>query len=29
MEDGTIHLGSAAGPVLQFKTLPYVLPDPA
>lgn len=29
LETGTIHLGSAAGPVLNFKPLPYPLPDPA
>lgn len=29
MEDGTIHAGSAGGPVLQFRPLPYALPDPA
>lgn len=29
MEAGTIHLGSAGGPVLRFKPLPYPLPDPA
>jgi folate-binding protein YgfZ len=29
MEHGTIHLGSAGGPALQFRPLPYALPDPA
>jgi folate-binding protein YgfZ len=29
MEDGTVHLASASGPALQFKPLPYALPDPA
>lgn len=29
METGSIHLGSATGPVLQFAPLPYTLPDPA
>lgn len=29
MDDGTIHVGSADGPVLQFTALPYALPDPA
>lgn len=29
INDGTIHLGSPGGPVLQFKPLPYSLPDPA
>jgi folate-binding protein YgfZ len=28
METGTIHLGSADGPALTFKPLPYPLPDP-
>ena len=28
-ESGTIHLGSAQGPMLQFSPLPYALPDPA
>lgn len=27
-ETGTIHLGASSGPVLQFKPLPYSLPDP-
>ncbi len=29
MDDATIHLGSSDGPALQFKPLPYTLPDPA
>jgi hypothetical protein len=29
LENGTIHLGSAAGPVLEVQALPYALPDPA
>ena len=29
MDHGAIHLGSASGPVLQFRPLPYALPDPA
>lgn len=28
IEGGTVHLGSADGPVLGFKPLPYALPDP-
>lgn len=28
-EAGSVHLGSAQGATLQFKTLPYALPDPA
>jgi folate-binding protein YgfZ len=28
MADGTIHLGSVGGPALQFRPLPYTLPDP-
>jgi len=27
LHDGTVHLGSANGPVLRFLTLPYSLPD--
>ena len=29
IDAGTVHLGSASGPVLQFRPLPYALPDPA
>jgi folate-binding protein YgfZ len=29
MENGSIHLGSANGPALQFGLLPYPLPDPS
>jgi folate-binding protein YgfZ len=29
LESGTIHLGSADGPVLKFRALPYPLPEPA
>jgi folate-binding Fe-S cluster repair protein YgfZ len=29
LEDGTIHLGSAAGATLRFNPLPYRLPDAA
>ncbi|MES2538812.1 MAG: folate-binding protein [Pseudomonadota bacterium] len=29
LDQGTIHLGSATGPALDFKPLPYPLPDPA
>lgn len=29
IEEGPIHLGSPSGPVLEFRTLPYELPDPA
>jgi folate-binding protein YgfZ len=29
LDQGAIHLGSASGPALQFKALPYPLPDPA
>lgn len=29
IDQGTIHLASASGPVLQFRPLPYALPDPA
>ncbi len=29
LEQDTIHLGAADGPVLRFKPLPYPLPDPA
>ena len=28
MEAGSVHLGSASGPQLQFAPLPYPLPDP-
>jgi hypothetical protein len=28
-EAGSIHLGSAQGAPLQFKPLPYALPDPS
>ena len=28
-EEGSIHLGSADGPQLQFRELPYSLTDPA
>jgi folate-binding protein YgfZ len=28
-EDSSVHLGSAQGALLQFKPLPYALPDPA
>ena len=28
-EDGSIHLGSADGPALQFAAMPYALTDPA
>lgn len=27
LEQGSVHLGSISGPALQFKTLPYSLPD--
>jgi folate-binding protein YgfZ len=27
LEQGTVHLGAASGPVLRFKPLPYSLPD--
>jgi folate-binding protein YgfZ len=29
LDQGAIHLGSATGPTLHFKALPYPLPDPA
>lgn len=29
IDAGTVHLGSSSGPVLQFKPLPYSLPEPA
>jgi folate-binding protein YgfZ len=29
LDQGTVHLGSANGPILQFKPLPYSLPESA
>lgn len=29
LQDGTVHLGSAAGPALRFLDMPYELPDAA